>query len=89
MKERLPIDFLEIPVKMKMVMNMKYVSFLKFLKHAKIEYNTVRYEKQPAYRKLKWDQYKNYYHVFLIGHNYQGEYDKLEAELKDVEGSLL
>lgn len=89
MKELLPIDFLEIPVTMKMVMKMKFVSFPKFLKHAKIEYNPVRYEKQPAYRKQKWAQYKDYYRVFLLGNGYEGEYDKLEKELKDVDSAFL
>ena len=74
---------------MKLVMNMrKYVSFIKFLDHAHIAYNEVRIVKQPSYLKRYFEQYKAYYKLFLIGHNYAGEYEKLEEDLKNETSKL-
>lgn len=63
---------------------MKFVSFEKYLQHAGILYNKVRYSKQAEYQKLLWEDHKCFYRVYLIGHNYTGEYEEMEERLKKV-----
>lgn len=70
-------------------MRMKKISFKSFLIHAKIGFNQTRYDTQPHYKKLQWEQYKELYKVYLIGHGYLGEVDEIEAELDGIAGRQL
>lgn len=63
---------------------MKFVSFEQYLQHAGILYNEVRYRDQLSYRKLFWEKHKTFYRVYLIGHNYKGEYEEIEKQLENI-----
>lgn len=68
---------------------MKFVSFMQYLDHAGIEFNHVRYKSQPYYRIRFWKEHKAFYKVYLLGNGFDGEYDVLEEELKNIKTNWL